>query len=68
MVLGPGKYDDLCTLVRERAGIGNVGGAIVIVIGGSKGSGFSCQADLVTTLSLPDLLEYMAQQMRKGES
>jgi len=37
---GPGKYDDLCTLVRERAG---ADGAIVIVFGGTLGSGVSVQ-------------------------
>lgn len=38
---GPGKYDDLATLVLERA---DADAAIVIVLGGSKGSGFSVQA------------------------
>jgi len=71
MAIGPGKYDDLCTLVRERAGIGTElrgeGGVILIVVGGNKGSGFSCQATLDTTLALPDILEDIAKQMRKPE-
>jgi hypothetical protein len=77
MAVGPGKYDDLCTLVRERAGIGDQdsGGAIVIVIGGNRGNraigelcyGFSCQSDLETTLALPDILESVAEQMRKAQ-
>lgn len=41
MAEGPGKYDDLATLVRERAEAACV---IVTVIGGNKGSGFSIQA------------------------
>ncbi|MBT1509446.1 hypothetical protein KIP88_02930 [Bradyrhizobium sp. SRL28] len=66
MALGPGKYDDLCTLVREQLGIGDHGGGVVlIVVGGPDGGGFACQADLQTTLGLPDLLEHVAQQIRK---
>ena len=58
MPIGPGKYDDLCTLLRERAGIGEQGGGVlVIVLGGNRGNGFSCQADLATTMALPELLE-----------
>lgn len=61
MAIGPGKYDDLCSYVRDKA---TARGAIVIVFDGNKGSGFSCQADLVATLQLPALLESVAQQMR----
>jgi hypothetical protein len=65
MTLGPGKYDDLCTYVSEQVGIGeHGGGVIVIVLGGNKGNGFSCQADLRTTMLLPDMLEEMARQIR----
>ena len=66
MSLGPGKYDDLCTLARRRAGIEDhqPGGVIVIVLGGNKGNGFSCQADLETTSLLPDMLESIARQIR----
>ena len=65
MALGPGKYDDVCTMVAEQVGIGEQGGGvIVIVLGGNKGNGFSCQADLRTTLLLPDMLEEIARQIR----
>ena len=65
MALGPGKYDDVCTKVVEQVGIGEQGGGvIVIVLGGNKGNGFSCQADLRTTLLLPDMLEDIARQIR----
>jgi hypothetical protein len=65
MAFGPGKYDDVCTMVTKQVGIGaQGGGVIVIVFGGNKGSGFSCQADLKTTLALPDLLEHIARQIR----
>ena len=61
MPLGPGKYDDLCTDVRTRA---HAEGVVVIVLNGERGSGFSVQADLDTTLRLPALLELVAQQIR----
>lgn len=60
MALGPGKYDDLCTLVREKA---TARGAIVIVIEGERGDGFSCQATLAITRALPALLREMADQI-----
>lgn len=61
MSLGPGKYDDLCTYVREEA---QARATIIIVIGGTKGSGFSAQGDMPTQLALPEMLEYMARQLR----
>lgn len=70
MALGPGKYDDLCTYVREQAGLSGDalirGGVMVIVVGGNKGNGFACQADVTTTLALPDMLESIARQIRES--
>jgi hypothetical protein len=63
MALGPGKYDDLCTMVREQA---KAKGAVIIVLDGEHGKGFSCQADLRATLALPDILESVARQMRES--
>lgn len=63
MALGPGKYDHLCTLVREQA---KAEGAIVIVIAGEHGNGFSCQADAENTLLLPFYLEDLARQIRES--
>lgn len=40
MALGPGKYDDLCTYVRVESGAVM---ALVIVVGGNRGDGFSVQ-------------------------
>jgi hypothetical protein len=69
MPLGGGKYDDVCTIVSERVGITqHGGGVVVIVLGGNKGNGFSCQADLRTTMLLPDLLENIAKQIRESSS
>jgi hypothetical protein len=62
MTVGPGKYDDVCTQVREQTDAHFV---IVIVGGGSRGSGFSVQTDNPTMLeSLPSLLESIARQIR----
>lgn len=61
MAIGPGRYDDLCTYVRKQA---KSKAAIVIVIEGEKGMGFSCQGDLKTMLRLPDILETIAKDMR----
>ncbi len=42
MARGPGKYDDLATYVRQQA---EAKAVIIIVLGGKKGSGFSCQGE-----------------------
>jgi hypothetical protein len=62
MAIGPGKYDDLCTEIRERT---KASGVLLIVIGGTKGQGFACQADLITTVMLPQLLESVAADIRR---
>ena len=59
-MLGAGKYDQLCTYVREQAG---AQGALLLVLGGTKGNGFSLQADLVTTLRLPEILRELATKI-----
>lgn len=69
MPVGPGKYDDLCTLVRDRVGLGGdnlkIGsGVMVIVLNGDKGNGFAVQADALGTLMIPELLEMVLQQLR----
>jgi len=66
MAIGPGKYDDICTMVRERVGIDDRqgGGVFVIVVGGNRGNGFSCQCDLQTMTTLPDMLQHIVDQMR----
>ena len=61
MPVGPGVYDQECTLVREKT---EARGVLLIVLGGDRGDGFSCQADLFTTLALPDILERVAREMR----
>ena len=60
-MIGPGKYDELCSLVRDRA---KARGVIVLVLDGENGSGFSAQTDGPTLLAIPDMLESMAAQIR----
>jgi len=60
MALGPGKYDELCTYVREMA---KAEGVALIVIHGGYGSGFSVQAPLGLTATLPVMLRLMADQI-----
>jgi hypothetical protein len=40
--MATGKYDDLCTYVREQT---KADGVVVIVVGGDKGHGFAVQCD-----------------------
>jgi hypothetical protein len=61
MTIGPGKYDDVCTMVREQVG----GQVVVIVLGGNRGNGFACQTGVETMIRLPDLLEEIAKQIRE---
>jgi hypothetical protein len=60
MALGPGKYDDLCTYVKDQA---QAAGVIVLVHQGRQGSGFSVQGTLEFMLRIPDLLRQMADQI-----
>lgn len=59
---GPGKYDDLCTLVMQRA---RARGCFVIVIDGNRGSGFSGQLTpaLAASGNLAAMLRNMADQL-----
>lgn len=62
MAVGPGKYDDLCTLVMEKT---KARAAIVIVIGGEHGEGFSVQTgDLRVMAFLPEIIEQVAASIR----
>lgn len=66
MAEGPGKYDVLCTLVRD---LSEARAALVIVLDGNKGSGFSVQVtDPFIFAGLADLLEETARQIRKDQA
>jgi len=65
-MIGPGKHDDLCTMVREQLGLGDLGGVMLIVFDAKEEhSGFSCQCDYMTTMALPEILEAVAKQIRE---
>ena len=61
MTMGPGKYDDLCTHVREQA---QADGVVLIIANGKQGSGFSVQAPIDVHAALPGLLESLAESIR----
>jgi hypothetical protein len=58
MALGAGKYDDLCTYVREQS---KAMGACVMVFGGEAGWGFSIQAPPEAMFELAKVLRHMAE-------
>jgi hypothetical protein len=60
MSVGPGKYDDEVTWVRERT---HAAGVILIVLGGDKGAGFAVQATPEVVLDLPATLRTIADQI-----
>jgi len=62
---GPGKYDALCTDVREKT---NAECAFILIFNGDKGSGFSCQIRGPATVDVAAVLEYMAGEIRKDAS
>ena len=59
MTIGPGKYDDILTEVRER--VEAAGGAALLVVGGKHGHGFSVQATLEATLMMAEVMESAAK-------
>lgn len=72
MFNGPGKYDDLATMVRHSA---RAEGVVLIVHKGVLGSSFCVQAELGLILGLPAMLREIADgideqikaQQREGE-
>lgn len=60
---GPGKYNDLCTYVREQS---DAEMAVVIVVRGNKGNGFDVQTvDTEHLRALPGVLMEMALGIRQ---
>lgn len=56
-MIGPGKYDDACTVAQKMT---KAEGTLLIVINGEFGSGFSAQTNIATLLRLPTLLREVA--------
>jgi DNA-binding NarL/FixJ family response regulator len=63
MAFGPGRYDDLATLVREQAG---AAGVVIMVIDAPAGGGFSVQASPQITVRLPEMLRLAADQIEQS--
>ena len=64
MPIGPGIYDKLCTNVMEET---NAETAIVIVIKGNLGTGFSIQtSNPIATMLLPRLLRNVANEIESS--
>ncbi len=65
MAVAPGKYNDLCTEIRERF---KADGVLVLVINGSRGTGQSMQmtpAHMLAFLSaLEGIKDAMAEDLR----
>jgi len=62
---GPGKYDDVCTMVRERT---EARAVLVVVIDGKLGNGFSFQGDPLSLASVPEILEDVAGRIREDRA
>lgn len=60
MALGPGKYDDECTQIREQTGAEVV---LVVVLGGAKGHGFSMQSRGRPPIDVAELLRNVAKEI-----
>lgn len=68
MTVGPGKYDHLCTVARESA---NADAALLMIVNGIYGSGFSAQLAMlphgetvVVIEKIIGVLESTIQQIR----
>ena len=59
-MIGAGKYDELCTQARLGA---KAKGAILIVLGGEHGNGFSGQFEAGVCVNLPSILREVAGQI-----
>lgn len=62
MAVGPGVYDEVCTMVREAT---EAQAVVVMVIGGKHGSGFSIQGTAYALSQVPDALDMIAPQVRR---
>ena len=63
MPWGAAKYDEALTLARKKA---KASAALLIVLDGENGPGFSCQGKLDTLAALPEILLMVAKEI-EGE-
>ncbi len=59
-MIGPGKYDQVCTDVRKHL---RAAGVILVVCNGHQGSGFSAQLPIHLMRTMPKLLRDLAAQI-----
>ncbi len=59
-MIGEGKYDQVCSLARMAAG---AEGALLIVLNGRHGNGFSAQISIRMVEFIPALLRDVANQI-----
>lgn len=65
-MMGPGRYDPECTFVTKATKAHTV---IVIVMGGDRGSGFSCQTqDPAFNSKLPAILRATANEIERSHT
>lgn len=60
-MIGPGKYNDICTYARTAA---KAESAVLLIIGGEAGNGLSVQGSLELHMMLPGILENLAEHIR----
>lgn len=61
MPMGGGKYEKALAIAARRA---HATSAVLIILDGKRGPGFSIQATLEQLAALPEILEEVAQQIR----
>lgn len=62
MPLGPGKYDAICTKVREET----KGAVLLIVVNGIYGSGFSAQVTPEVAAGICEILRSTADNIERS--
>lgn len=71
MPIGPGKYDEICGWARARA---KAIGALLIILGGERGNGFSAQfmvedqsiGGILELAAVPKLLREVADEIERA--
>ncbi len=64
MPIGPGKYDDACTVARHLT---RARGVVLIVVEGDKGYGFSVQAEgVIPPSALAEMLRNVANEIERS--
>lgn len=65
MPIGGGKYDEVVEQVYAQT---QAKAALVIVLGGTKGAGFSCKGEAAELLRLPALLRIVADGIEQDQA